>query len=94
MPGIHSAQYQRDRAQKRREWKRSKRRCARCGDAIDYDLPKTDPMHFQLDHIKSRKVFPELENDPLNWQPMHARCNKQKHTSPEGPALGETTETW
>jgi 5-methylcytosine-specific restriction endonuclease McrA len=92
--GIHSATYQRDRAQKRKEWKAAKRRCHVCLEEIDYDAPKTDPMHFQLDHIKSRKVYPELADDPMNWAPSHARCNKKKHTSDVGPALGETSETW
>lgn len=92
--GIHSAQYQKAREAKRLEWKRRKRRCAICAQVIDYDAPMTDPEHFQLDHIKSRIDFPDLEFDPLNWQPTHASCNKGKGKGAGAPELGETSEEW
>jgi hypothetical protein len=94
MGDIHSAKYQRDRAAKKREWKAAKRPCHLCGQRLDYDLPKTDPMHFQLDHIRSRKTHPHLETDPLNWAPSHARCNKGKQAGPMAPGLGTTSEQW
>lgn len=94
MSGIHSARYQRDREGKRKEWKAARRACNICGQKIDYDLPKTNPMHFQLDHIKSRKTHPHLEFEPSNWAPAHARCNKHKHSNPQGPGLGITSEKW
>ncbi len=95
MSGIHSGKYQRERAAKRVEWRTKKRACHLCGQAIDYDLPKDDPEHFQLDHIKSRKTHPELEFDPLNWAPSHASCNKHKHISTTTPGgVGGTSEEW
>ena len=94
MSGIHSAAYQRDRAIKKAEWKKRRRPCNICGGAIDYDLPMTDPWHFQLDHIKSRKKFPELEFVPTNWAPSHARCNKHKQDGDAAPGIGLTSETW
>jgi 5-methylcytosine-specific restriction endonuclease McrA len=62
---------------------------------IDYTLPKTDPEHFQLDHIKSRKRFPRLEFDPNNWAPAHASCNKHKSDNDAGAdGIGQTSEQW
>lgn len=92
--GIHSSAYQRNRAAKRDEWKRRGRRCAICGEPIDYDLPNTDPNHFQLDHIKSRDKFPDLEFDPLNWAPAHASCNKHKSNGETPASIGRTSEPW
>jgi 5-methylcytosine-specific restriction endonuclease McrA len=94
MGGIHSAAYRRDREQARLGWRRRRRPCHLCGGVIDYDAPATDPQHFQLDHIKSRKKFPELEHDPTNWAPAHARCNKHKQEGDAAPGIGLTSEPW
>lgn len=91
---IHSAAYQSARAQKKREWKAARRKCHICGMPIDYSLTKDDPEHFQLDHIKSKKLFPELERDPLNWAPSHASCNKNKHKNTATQGVGGTSEEW
>jgi 5-methylcytosine-specific restriction endonuclease McrA len=92
--GIHSSAYQTDREQKRKEWKSKKRKCNICGMAIDYDAPSTDREHFQLDHIKSRDKYPELEFDPLNWAPAHASCNKRKSNGTAPASIGITSEPW
>lgn len=92
--GIHSARYQAARAAARAEWKRKKRRCHICLQEIDYDAPVTDPDHFQLDHIRSRSRFPQLENDPTNWAPSHASCNKHKHDGELNADIGVTSEAW
>jgi hypothetical protein len=65
-----------------------------CGQKLDYDLPKDHPEHFQLDHIKSRIRFPHLADDPLNWQPAHASCNKKKAQGEAVPGIGVTSEPW
>ena len=58
--------------------KRYGHRCMCCG----YE-PK-DLRRINVDHIKPRKLFPELALDPENLQVLCARCNKakgNKHTT-------------
>jgi len=90
--GIHTARYRTDREAKRVEWQRRRRPCNICGQPLNYSLPKDHPEHFQLDHIKSRDKFPDLEFDPANWAPAHASCNKRKSNGEAAPGLGETSE--
>lgn len=41
-----------NRARDRARIARDKPACHICGKAIDYTLPHTDPMAYQLDHVK------------------------------------------
>lgn len=92
--GIHSGEYRKGRALARAEWAAKGTPCHLCHQPIDYTLDKTDPEHFQLDHIKSRKRFPHLEFVPANWAPAHASCNKRKSDGDAGGLLGVTSEAW
>ena len=93
-PGIQSAEYRKLRAVARRGWMEADAVCHLCHQSIDYSLPKDDPEHFQLDHIKSRKRFPHLEFVPSNWAPAHASCNKRKSDNDAGAGVGVTSEAW
>lgn len=68
--------------------------CWLCGQPIDYSLPKEDPMHYQYDHAFPRSTHPDLEFDPMNGRPSHAKCNKSRGNGPPMPAAGETSEDW
>jgi 5-methylcytosine-specific restriction endonuclease McrA len=45
---------------------------------IDYTLTTPDPMSFELDHIKSKYIYPELAFDPKNMASSHRKCNRAK----------------
>jgi 5-methylcytosine-specific restriction endonuclease McrA len=88
--GVHSAKHKtlaRNLALKRLP-------CWLCGQPIDYELPHTHPMHYQYDHAFPRSTHPELEFDPSNGRPSHARCNKSRGNGPPNPGVGETSEPW
>lgn len=54
--------------------------CMRCGQPIDYDAPPEDPNAFNAGHIKAWALYPELREDPANFQPEHAGCGKSAGT--------------
>ena len=39
--------------------------------------------HINVDHIKPRKYYPHLQNDPENLQILCGTCNKQKGNKDE-----------
>lgn len=97
---IHSPEYQRFRADCKRQWQAVNAPCALCGQAtIEWDAPANDRNAFELDHKISRKRMkamnrPDLLIDPNNCRPAHCRCNRSKQDG-DGPAsMGETTEEW
>lgn len=51
--------------------------CNICHEPIDYSLSYPHPMSLSVEHVKPRRLFPELTWDPANWRPAHSRCNKQ-----------------
>ena len=57
------------------EGRRRRMPCCICRQRIDYDLVKPHPDACTVQHVKSRKAFPELTWDPSNWGPAHATCN-------------------
>lgn len=71
--------------------------CRRCGQAtIDYDAPPEDPNAFNAGHIKAWALYPELREDPANYQPEHARCGKSAGTK-DGTisnGLGTLSQQW
>ncbi len=71
----------------RAEGRRRKTPCCICGQRIDYDLPSTQRYGCSVQHIKSRKHFPQLTWTPSNWAPCHRSCNES-----EGAGDRETDE--
>ncbi|MGU3409126.1 hypothetical protein ACLBWP_03380 [Microbacterium sp. M1A1_1b] len=49
--------------------------CCLCQQPIDYDLRGTEDS-CSVQHIRSRKRYPQLTWDPSNWAPAHLGCNK------------------
>ncbi|WPM94324.1 HNH endonuclease, partial [Arthrobacter phage Marchesin] len=54
------------------------RDCWLCGEPINYDADKDDPLSFSADHKKPWSKFPELREDPGNYAPAHLGCNKAR----------------
>lgn len=67
--------------------------CARCGQRINYDLPRDHPDAFIAGHIKAWATHPALRTDPANLQPEHARCGKSAGTS-DARGTGTTSRDW
>jgi 5-methylcytosine-specific restriction endonuclease McrA len=94
IPGRTTAAHRKNRANLKAMTREHNLPCALCGQAIDCDLPRGDPMAFEYDHIKSIKTYPELADDPDNGQPSHKKCNGNKGQG-DGPlALGDPSEVW
>lgn len=75
--------------------RRTRARCARCGQPINYDAPRGAPDSFSAGHIKSWRDHPELREDPTNFQPEHLLCNQDAGPDDvQRPGLGLTTEEW
>jgi len=69
--------------------------CRRCGQAtIDYDAQPGEPNAFNAGHVKPWSLYPELREDPSNYQPEHETCNKSAGNRDERPALGSTSRRW
>ena len=68
----------------------------RCGQHIDYDAPPEDPNSFNAGHIRSWRNNPALREDPANYQPEHAGCNKSAGVDDTGTTYtgGMQTEEW
>lgn len=74
--------------------RRKRTPCCICGQTIDYSLPSTNPNGCTVQHIKSRKLFPELTWDPRNWAPAHAACNQSAGAGDSPTDLGVTSTDW
>ena len=69
--------------------------CMRCGQSIDYDTDDpSDPNAFNAGHIKPLSLFPELGEDPANFQQEHQRCNKAAGNRLDDPGIGMQSEVW
>ncbi|MFI7607656.1 HNH endonuclease [Micromonospora sp. NPDC049366] len=57
--------------------------CHLCGEPIDYDLPHTDPMSFELDHVVplARGGADHISNAAAS----HKACNRTKGDRAGGP---------
>lgn len=77
--GITIAPWEGRRAQQaleqvRRQHAPRRTPCVLCGQRIDYTRKgKADSLTVQ--HIKSRRDFPNLTWEPSNWAPAHKTCN-------------------
>lgn len=56
--------------------RRAKTPCVICELSIDYSLTYPHPQSCSVQHVKPRKLFPQLTWDPTNWAPAHLDCNK------------------
>jgi hypothetical protein len=69
--------------------------CRRCGLAtIDYDAKVGEPNAFNAGHIKSWDDYPELREDPANYQPEHERCNKGAGKTEQISTTGMSSRRW
>lgn len=69
-------------------------RCWLCGELIDMSLPRTDPMSYELDHVKPVSLHPELRYDPANGRPSHKQCNRSRGNRDPNPGLTRTSRDW
>jgi len=58
--------------------------CCICSQGIDYSLEYPHPQSCSVQHLKSRKAFPQLTWERSNWEPSHLSCNQAAGI---GPAL-------
>ncbi|MDY0830748.1 hypothetical protein SK224_16555 [Microbacterium sp. BG28] len=68
--------------------------CCICGHRIDYDLPGTHPQGCTVQHLRSRRRFPELTWLPSNWAPAHKECNESDGDGTRGEDEGVTSSDW
>ena len=81
-------------AQVKARGRRKRTPCCICQQSIDYSLPSTDPDGCTVQHIKSRKLFPELTWAPSNWAPAHKACNQSAGTGEDPAPEGVTSQEW
>ena len=68
--------------------------CWLCGEPINYDAGKDDPLSFSADHKKPWSKHPELREDPANYAPAHLRCNQERGDREPPPGLGLLSRVW
>lgn len=72
--------------------------CWLCDMAIDYDAEPDDyanDSRFQLDHYHPSSTHPELHEDPANFRPSHAGCNRERGNEMPSPSLfGTRSRDW
>ena len=68
--------------------------CWLCRQPIDYTAPPQSANAFEPDHVLPRSTHPELEDDPSNWRPSHASCNRSRKDGAPAPDLGSLSEQW
>ena len=67
--------------------------CWLCGQAINYALPHQHVEAYTLDHRLPQSTHKHLTEDPANWMPAHASCNKSRgNRAPIN--LGTTSRRW
>ncbi|MHA7145457.1 hypothetical protein ACX80U_12140 [Arthrobacter sp. TmT3-37] len=67
--------------------------CCICKQGIEYSLTYPHPQSCSVQHVKSRKLYPQLTWDRTNWKPAHLDCNKSAGISEE-VGLGVMSEDW
>jgi HNH endonuclease len=70
------------------------RPCILCGQPIDYTLPADHPQSFTKEHVIPLSIRPDLAQDPTNYAPAHASCNKSAGNRERRPPVGDTSEQW
>lgn len=79
--GRNTNQRDRDRARIRA----TKANCHICGQPIDYTLPYTDPMAFQVDHIQA--LVRGGADNISNKAASHRACNSKKRARIYAPIV-------
>ena len=74
--------------------RRRKTPCCICHQPIDYGLPSTDPNGCSVQHVKSRKRFPQLTWVLSNWAPAHLRCNQSDGVGDHERGEIVTSQEW
>jgi hypothetical protein len=73
----------------RAEGARTRAVCVLCQLPIDYSLRYPHPQSCSVQHLLSRRRFPELTWEPSNMGPAHLDCNKSAGPDAAGvPDLG------
>ncbi len=102
---ISGERYVKFRALVRRDHATRGLACWICQMPIDYNLPHLDDMGYlvenswELDHYYPRSTHPELQLDPGNARPSHARCNRHRSDTPPElvvaqQSLGQQSRRW
>jgi 5-methylcytosine-specific restriction endonuclease McrA len=96
--GLHIPPWSGRRAQDalrrvKAEGRRNNAPCCICDQGIDYSLAYPHPQSCSVQHMRSRKQFPELTWDPSNWAPAHLDCNKAAGVVVEA-GMGLMSEDW
>ena len=66
--------------------------CVICEQPIDYDLAYPNLAACSVQHLRSRRDFPELTWVRTNWAPAHHGCNSAAGAGDrEAPDLGVMT---
>lgn len=69
--------------------------CWLCKERINYDVdPHTTPDSHNLDHFRTVRDYPELQNDPSNWRHSHRLCNGSRGPDAPSLGLGEQVADW
>lgn len=74
--------------------RRRKSPCVICEQPIDYSLPGTHPDGCTVQHVKSRKLFPQLTWSTSNHAPAHRACNTSAGDGTRNRETGVTSEEW
>lgn len=72
-------------------------RCWMCGMPIDYTAPWDDwknDSRFELDHYYPASTHPEHYEDPANFRPSHAGCNRERSNGAPQAGLGTLSRLW
>lgn len=67
--------------------------CYLCKQPLDYSLTAPHPDRHSVEHIKTRRDFPELTWDYANMASAHLSCNLEKGARDRG-IDGIPSEDW
>lgn len=77
------------------ECKDADARCWLCSQPINYEpIDDNDPSRFELDHYYPVSTHPEHQEDPANFRPSHAECNRRRGNKAPAPGLGTLSRDW
>jgi hypothetical protein len=71
--------------------------CWICTQPIDYAAPHDDyrnDSRFQLDHLHPASTRPDLYEDPANFRPSHAGCNRERGADAPRAGLRPPSRQW
>ena len=92
--GRDTINYQRLRAQHKRESRRLHRPCWLCGQPIRYEAEPGADDGYSTDHIRPVSTHPDLAEDYRNFAAAHLICNKQRGSKAPRFRLGTPSRHW